>query len=85
MPDDQLDNRGEQMHQALTHGYGPKVARAVLALLGAVPFRRWRVRWGRWGVVRGRARSFQQSRCELVEAAGVTFPDPAKPVIVMGL
>ncbi|MGA8489679.1 MAG: hypothetical protein WB711_04605, partial [Terriglobales bacterium] len=38
MPDDQLNNLGEQMHQALTHGYGPKVARAVLALLGAVPF-----------------------------------------------
>ena len=38
MPGDQPDNVGEQMNQALTHGYGPKVARAVLALLGAVPF-----------------------------------------------
>jgi len=32
------ENLGEQMSQALSHGYGPKVARAVLALLGAVPF-----------------------------------------------
>ncbi len=38
MSDDQPDNLGEQMNHALTHGYGPKVARAVLALLGAVPF-----------------------------------------------
>jgi hypothetical protein len=36
--DEQNDNLDEQMSQALSHGYGPKVARAVLALLGAVPF-----------------------------------------------
>jgi hypothetical protein len=35
---DQSDQLGEEMGQALTHGYGPRVARAVLALLGAVPF-----------------------------------------------
>jgi|SRR5579863_638664 len=35
---EQNDKLGEQMGQALSHGYGPRVARAVLALLGAVPF-----------------------------------------------
>jgi hypothetical protein len=35
---EQNNNLDEQMSQALSHGYGPKVARAVLALLGAVPF-----------------------------------------------
>jgi hypothetical protein len=35
---DQSDQLGEEMTKALTHGYGPRVARAVLALLGAVPF-----------------------------------------------
>jgi hypothetical protein len=35
---EQSDHLGEEMSKALTHGYGPRVARAVLALLGAVPF-----------------------------------------------
>src|SRR5713101_4809417 len=35
---EQSENLSDQMGQALSHGYGPKVARAVLALLGAVPF-----------------------------------------------
>jgi len=33
-----ITNIKDEMTQALTHGYGPKVARFVLALLGGIPF-----------------------------------------------
>jgi hypothetical protein len=33
-----IDNVEEGMTQALTRGYGPKIARFALALLGGIPF-----------------------------------------------
>jgi hypothetical protein len=35
---EESDKLGREMTEALSHGYGPKIARAALALLGAVPF-----------------------------------------------